>query len=400
VALERESWDRLFTWMDLNKPAHGTWTENVGAAKVTHQRDRRRDLMKRYAGIDEDPEAIPVVDGRDGGPAVRGVDGGQAGVPAPRAGDGGPTSVSAAARTEPGPPGTGRGGDSPLAPPTVPCDGWPFDASEAKRRQEAGGAPERTVDLGGGVTLRLRRIPAGRFVTGGAAPRIAEATAPFWIAACEVDNAQFARFDPTHDSRIETGDFLQFSVAERGWPLNGARQPVVRVSWRRAAEFCRWLSAATGEAFALPDETQWEYACRAGAATDLSFGSPGADFAPFANLADASFRSMQTLAPWHLPSGALAPYKPAAETVNDGHRVSAPTGSFQPNAWGLHDMHGNVAEWTSSPLTPGAGADAPRVVRGGSWSERPHLASASRRIAYPPWQAVHNVGFRVVCPVR
>ena len=186
-------------------------------------------------------------------------------------------------------------------------------------------------------------------------------------------------------------------MAERGWPLDGARQPVVRVSWHHAVEFCRWLSAATGEIFTLPDETQWEYACRAGTATDMWFGAPDADFAAFANLADASFQGIQTLAPWHLPSGALAPYRPAVAAVNDGQRVSAPTGSFKPNAWGLHDMHGNVAEWTSSPFAPGPGPDAPRVVRGGSWAERPHLAGASHRIAYPPWQSVHNVGFRVVC---
>jgi formylglycine-generating enzyme required for sulfatase activity len=255
------------------------------------------------------------------------------------------------------------------------------------------------------VTLRLRRIPAGRFVMGGTgpgalAPRAVEVAAPFWMGACEVDNAQFARFDPSHDSRLEIGDFLHFSEAERGWSVNGPRQPVVRVSWRDAAGFCRWLSAATGEAFSLPDETQWEYACRAGAADELGYGPVGADFTPFENLADACYRRVETLSPWGLPSGALAPFRLAVESVHDGHRVSAPTGSFKPNAWGLHDMHGNAAEWTLSSFEPGGDADAPRTVRGGSWSERPHLAGASRRLAYAPWQAVHNVGFRVVSPAR
>ncbi len=380
VAMGVEDWDRLFTWIDLNKPAHGTWTENVGADKVAHQRDRRRDLMRRYAGIDEDPEAIlpDTGAGRDGGAAVRGL-------------DHGPTAVSAAARTEPGPPGN---------PTTLPCEGWPFDVSEAGRRQTVDGSPERTLDLGGGVALCLRRIPAGRFVSGGEAPRVVEMPRPFWMAVCEIDNAQFARFDPSHDSRLETGDFLQFSVAERGWPLDGPRQPAVRVSWHRATEFCRWLSTVTGEPFSLPDEMEWEYACRAGAATELWFGAPEDDFTAFANLADATFRGVETLPPWRLPSGAIPSYRPAVAGANDGHRVSAPTGSFRPNAWGLHDMHGNVAEWTSSPFAPGAGAEAPRVVRGGSWSERPRLAGASRRIAYPPWQAVHNVGFRIISPAR
>jgi len=299
AALECEDWDRLITWIDLNKLAHGSWTEIVGVDAASASRR---------------PGAVVVAAGQSVGPTL---------------------------------------------------EGWPFDAAEARRRQEAGGPPQRTIDLGGGVTLRLLRIPAGRFVAGRSAPRVVKIAQPFWMSACEIDNAQFARFDPAHDSGLETGDFLQFSEAERGWPLNASNQPVVRVSWHRAMEFCQWLSAATRESFSLPDQMQWEYACRAGAATELWFGPAEADFAQFANLADAAFWRVETFPPWGLPSGATDPYRPAVTTEADGHRVSAPTGSFRPNAWGLYDMHGNVAEWTSSPFAPGGGADTPRVVRGG-----------------------------------
>jgi formylglycine-generating enzyme required for sulfatase activity len=91
---------------------------------------------------------------------------------------------------------------------------------------------------------------------------------------------------------------------------------------------------------------------------------------------------------------------------NDGALVSADVGSYQPNAWGLHDLHGNVAEWTRSeyrsyPYLDDDGrnrpdSSAPRVVRGGSWRDRPYRATASYRIAYRPYQPVFNVGFRVI----
>jgi len=91
---------------------------------------------------------------------------------------------------------------------------------------------------------------------------------------------------------------------------------------------------------------------------------------------------------------ALPPWRPADTRFDDGWRVSAPVGSFAPNPWGLHDMHGNVAEWTRSPYGGSAGR---RVVRGGSWLDRPRRARSSFRLHYDASQAVHDVGFRVVC---
>jgi formylglycine-generating enzyme required for sulfatase activity len=230
--------------------------------------------------------------------------------------------------------------------------------------------------------------------------------APVWIGRTEVTNEQYARFDPGHDSGLETGDFLQFSNQERGYPLNGPSQPVCRVSWYQARAFCRWLSETTGRRVNLPTEAQWEYACRAGTATPLWYGPIEADFAESANLADRTLRQVDTFG-WGLPSGAIPPWRPAIENVNDGFKVSAPVGSFAPNAWGLVDLHGNVAEWTRSAYRPypyreddGRNADepspAPRVVRGGSWYDRPVDCRASARARYVPWQRVYDVGFRVV----
>ncbi|HOH52536.1 MAG TPA: formylglycine-generating enzyme family protein, partial [Candidatus Hydrogenedentes bacterium] len=181
-----------------------------------------------------------------------------------------------------------------------------------------------------------------------------------------------------------------------------------KVRCASAAAFCAWLAETTGEPFALPDEAQWEHACRAGTTTPLWYGGVRDDFAGHANLADASLARINTYDPWKLPSGAIHPWRPAVDTVDDGHRVTAPVGAFAANPWGLHDMHGNAAEWTRSLWRAypwrddgrnAADADGPRVARGGSFYDRPRHARSAARRQYPPWQKVFDVGFRVACPV-
>ena len=382
LTLDAQERDRILTWIDLGAPAHGTWTEiageknpsAVGAEHIAHQRDRRREMMKLYAGRDEDPEAIAEA------PPVTFI--------------------------KPSP-----GKKSP--PAKLSCADFPFDATEAAKRQAAGPlAVSRTIDLGDGMKLELTRIPAGAFIMGDEAglpderPRsVVRIDKPFWIGQFEVTNEQFRRLLPSHDSRLEHGDFLQFSVAERGYPVNGSRQPVVRVSWNAAMEFCRRLSVATGEPFTLPTEAQWEYACRAGTDAPMNYGAAEGDFAKLANFADASLK-VDMFPRWKLPSGAVHNWRARVATVDDKHRVTAPVGSYTPNAWGLHDMHGNAAEWTLSSYRPypynarnAPAATGRKVVRGGSWYDRPQRARSAQRTAYHPHQGVFDVGFRVVCGV-
>jgi formylglycine-generating enzyme required for sulfatase activity len=220
------------------------------------------------------------------------------------------------------------------------------------------------------------------------------------MGACEVTNEQFARYDSAHDSGYCTK--LRPSRYHKGPPLNDPRQPVVRVSWQQAMAFCGWLSTKTGLSCTLPTEAQWEYSCRAGTGTDLSYGGVAADFSPWANVADLRMAKGGFLREMLVLS------YPADERFDDGYIVTAPVGMLQPNAWGLHDMHGNVAEWTATsyrpyPYTADDGRNDlspkdPKVVRGGSFFDRPTRCRSAFRLAYPPWQAVYNVGFRVACP--
>jgi formylglycine-generating enzyme required for sulfatase activity len=115
----------------------------------------------------------------------------------------------------------------------------------------------------------------------------------------------------------------------------------------------------------------------------LNYGDVGVNFGKLANLADVSLVSLcRRDSPKWLP---------AVTNVNDGATATCDVGRYASNAWGLFDMHGNAAEWTSSE------DDGLKIARGGSFYDRPQRARSAFRISYPSWQRVHNVGFRVVC---
>jgi len=370
VKLDGEAWDRLVTWIDLNVPDHGTWREQQG---VSPMMQCRMASHTKYANRPEDPEA--VIEDAEAKTPVKFV-----APPPPAKRDARPPAVA----------------------------GWPFDAAEAKRRQEAVKLPAALkVPLAAGLEIELVLIPAGEFVMGDPAGADDECPAapvkiarPFYMSRTEISNAQYAAFDPRHQSAVIS--VTNKDQTSPGIPVDGPQQPVVRVTWRQAVEFCRWLSAETGLRAGLPSEAQWEWAARAGTATPMYFGDRQADFSKFANLADASLM--------YLARGDSPQWHPRIQRCNDGATVTNAVGRYQPNAWGLCDMIGNAAEWTRStyrpyPYNAGDGRDelsspGPKVVRGGSWYDRPQRATASFRLRYQPWQAVYNVGFRVIVEPR
>jgi len=364
VNLDAEAWDRLNTWIDLNVPDHGTWSEHRGISSNYHE--RRLQMRTKYANRPEDPEQYPVP------PPAR------------------PAFVQPAPAPE-------------RKPQKLDVPGWPFDTVAAKKRQaDAGGPVELKIDLGDKLTLDLTLIPAGEFVMGsadGAADEYPQARVkierPFYLGKFEITNAQYALCDRTHDSSYIS--VFNKDQSQRGEVANRERQPVIRVSWQEALAYCQWLSQKTGHKFTLPTEAQWEYACRAGTVTPLNYGDCEADFSKCANLADQRIND--------LCRGDSPRWIPCVARFSDGAIVTDHVGKYAPNAWGLYDMHGNAAEWTRTayrpyPYDPRDGRDDPRAegskaVRGGSFYDRPRRARSAFRVHYQPWQKVFNVGFRV-----
>jgi formylglycine-generating enzyme required for sulfatase activity len=372
VKLDPEAWQRIMTWIDLNAPCHGTWAEVVGKDKMQNNHRRRFELRRLYGGPLDDPEVYPAM-------ATETI--------------------------------------VPVEPKPIPkrqikilnLSDWPLSTLEAKRMQAHTGTVHKVIDLGDDIKLDMVLIPAGRFIMGDADGcedelplKIIQIYRPFWMSRFEVTNALYAKFDPSHDSKYEHKGSWMFNEWDLGWPLNEPNQPVCRVSWDEAMAFCRWLSVRISEDVSLPTEAQWEWACRAGSDTPLSYGDLNTDFSQFANCADVTIRELVYDVRDQYPPDLV----PRDARFNDGRLVTANVGSYRPNAWGLHDMHGNVWEWTRSKYLPypyksNDGRNnikdiADRVVRGGSWYDRPKRCRSGFRLSYPAWRKVYNVGFRIV----
>lgn len=183
---------------------------------------------------------------------------------------------------------------------------------------------------------------------------------------------------------------MQFTPEERGYPLNTPTQPVCRVAFESAQAFCRFAEKASGARVRLPSGDEWEWAARARAATPLAYGDTAADFSTFANLADAVFRKMERLRA-NMPGAAIPAWRPAVTNCSDGFRVSSPVGTFAPNAWGLHDVHGNV--WGGQPTDCRTGASRRAAARGGNARNTPPSRHGSRT---RPGKGSMTSGFRVI----
>lgn len=168
------------------------------------------------------------------------------------------------------------------------------------------------------------------------------------------------------------------------------RRPVIDVTWKSAHRFIRWLRETTSMPFRLPSEAEWEYAARAGSDDIYSFGSDPSVICNFANIADKS-----STVGWRY------------EMCEDGFTTTAPVGSFQPNAFGLYDMHGNVWEWMEDcwfrnyKRAPNESAARTRsscekrVQRGGGWAYGPEESRVSYRSHGEESDKSVTLGFRL-----
>ena len=266
------------------------------------------------------------------------------------------------------------------APEPISRTSWRVGARFSDALNSGGRGPEMVV------------VPAGRFYMGCVSGmgcsnrerpiRDVSFAQPFAVSTHEVTLDEYDRFTAA------TG---RPQVADGGW--GRGRRPALNVSWSDAQEYLAWLSRETGGAYRLLSEAEWEYVARAGSTTQFHFGDHPMDLCRYANHADVSL-------PEHVEwRNTLCSDRIALET--------AEVGSYLPNPWGLHDTHGNVWEWVEdcwngsyeeSPTDGSAwtqGDCSRRVLRGGSWNNRPALLRAAGRNGVGVGERGLNIGLRV-----
>jgi formylglycine-generating enzyme required for sulfatase activity len=359
VKLDAEAWDRLITWIDLNAQAHGSYGEMHPSAGSKKALVRRAELYKEYGtGLEMESELI-------GKPYEK-------------------KETFTAPEKLP----------APAAAPKLA--NWPYQAKAAATEN---------LDLGDGVKMEVVSIPAGKFVMGSNSESPDEQpmhqTAidkPFKMGVTEVTLQQYQQFAKDHKNGLYSKPGV---VIRYGFSMDKASYPVIRVSWDQANAFCQWLSKKTGRKISLPTESQWEWACRSGTDTATSFGDDVTKYPKFANLSDPTSDNRRTK---YMPSNHWTLAQKNKVSADKAHCLND-VGAYQANAFGLKDMLGNVAEWTRSEMRayPYSQKDrrnelrtGRKVVRGGSWNDRPVRATSSYRLAYPSWQRVYNVGFRII----
>ncbi|MBS0207575.1 MAG: SUMF1/EgtB/PvdO family nonheme iron enzyme [Planctomycetes bacterium] len=290
----------------------------------------------------------------------------------------------------------------------------PFDAAQAKAHQAAWASHLKTqVEMTNGVGMRMTLIPPGQFQMGSSDEQLADAiksglqpnwakgegprhqvsiTKPFLCQATEVTVGQFKRFVDATGFKSE-GEAAGKNFRSPGY-VTTDETAVTYVSWNDAVAFCNWLSVSENltpcysglignwkyepaGGYRLPTEAEWEYACRAGTATQFHFGDDGklaSDYGWYASNSD---------------------------------KRAWPVASKRPNAFGLYDMHGNVWEWcqdwyqqvydvrqSSDPEGPSSGTQ--KICRGGTWAHITLMARSAYRLGMPPtFVGTNHHGFRV-----
>jgi len=274
------------------------------------------------------------------------------------------------------------------------------EAAEAQQKAaDTLGIPVEKTLAKSGIVLRL--IPAGTFEMG--SPKSEQDhivdSVTVAIAGCREAARAIVDQETQHTVTLTKAFYLGKYEVTQGqwnkvmgstpWKLKhaGSNAPVECVSWHDCTNFMKRLAALEGMpegAFRLPTEAEWEYACRAGTKTTFSYGT-GFD-SSMANF-DGNF-------PYPNGSGKKSEYRDTA----------VPVGLFQPNAWGLYDMHGNVWEWcldwyrpyTGDATDPaGAAVGSCRVMRGGGWCFSANYCRSAYRGYNAPGHAYNDLGFRL-----
>jgi len=240
------------------------------------------------------------------------------------------------------------------------------------------------------TAIEMILVKPGKFIMGASKYRSEDGahpvtiTRPYYMAKTEVTNAQFRLFvdKAKYDGKPDIDPDPDYDLYLRHWRGKSIMSkednfPVVWVSWKNAKAFCKWSGLK------LPTETQWEYACRAGTTTLYFFGDDRKEFSKYGWV--------------------------HAGRDSENH-FTHPVATKLPNAWGFHDMLGNVWEWVEDDWEEsfiGAPNDdsarvvqgsMTKIIRGGSWgnSPAPHYCSSSARYNSAPTNAGPEFGFRVI----
>ena len=375
VQLTDAEWRKIYNWIDYNAPDKGYFNANVLKSfpyQGYDQIERRKQLTDKYAGgagVDWKKEIADYAAQLKNKGEIKPVM---------------PKKVS------------------PVKEKVLKVKGWPFAPDRVKEMLADEKETVKVLEIAPGVQMTFVRIPAGEFVMGSyhGEPDTYPTTKvkidkAFWMGELEVTNQQYNTIFPQHDSRYVDQQWKDHVVP--GYPANKPEQPVIRVSYNDAMEYCKILSQKTGLNITLPTEAQWEWACRGGSDEDFWFGNLNADFGKKDNLADVTTNKfavsgvdpqpMSPESPWYK----YYTFLPKAANVDDGSLVQVGGKKYEANPFGLYCMHGNVAEWTRSDYVPYPYKENPKkvseykVVRGGSYIERPKYSTAYSRKGFYPY---------------
>jgi formylglycine-generating enzyme required for sulfatase activity len=290
-------------------------------------------------------------------------------------------------------------------------------AAASKEKSQSAMGPYKAAIPNTDVAFEMIPIKGGSFQMGtpesepgrrkDESPQHAVKVDPFWMGKYEVTwdeyrlfmFSQMAKEDTNRDAVVDaisrpTRPYVEMSF---GMGING--YPAISMTQHAANKYAEWLSAKTGHFYRLPTEAEWEYACRAGTTTAYSFGDDASAIGDYA---------------WYSKNSTEGKY--------------GQVGTKKPNPWGLHDMHGNVMEWTLDQYDPkgysGLAAENPwnvakkpypHAVRGGSWMDGAASLRCGARIGSDPsWKQqdpqlpksiwyhtdAQGLGFRLVRPLK
>ena len=247
--------------------------------------------------------------------------------------------------------------------------------SVGERFRDCPACPELVVVPPGRFRMGSRSAEIGRSGSEGPVHRVTIGKA-FAVGVYEVT---FAEWDACRRDGV-----CARNPGDRGW--GRGKRPVINVSWTDARGYVAWLSRKTGKRYRLLSESEWEYVARAGTTTPFHYGST-------VSTEQANYDGNYTYG-----SGRKGRYR----------KRTVPVGSFAANAFGLHDVHGNVREWvedcwhgnyngapTEGSAWTSGGDCRRRVLRGGSWYNEPRILRSANRISCTAGSRYCVVGFRI-----